>query len=147
VPREELIATIARVQVQRSPLEPGPRGQRVYDPAPLLEVDRAEVGPGGLVGLTDGGPVVDAHHVDHPQSRNVRGVNGVSVLPRAHCAALRERFGARAADGCAGESLQLDTVDDAVQDVMAFLADGRRGSSLSTDGTGQVAAGARLRRA
>ncbi len=31
------------------------------------------------------------------------------MLPRAHYAQLRERFGERAADGCAGESLLLDT--------------------------------------
>lgn len=103
------VATVLRVQVQRSPLKPGPRGQRVYDPAPLLEVPEAEVGPDGLVGLGPEGRFVDAHHVEHPQSRNVRRVNGLSVLPRAHYRQLRERFGARAVDGCAGESLLLDT--------------------------------------
>jgi hypothetical protein len=105
----EHVATVLRVQVQRSPLKPGPRGQRVYDPSPLLEVPEAEVGPDGLVGLGPDGPLVDAHHVDHPLSRNVRRVNGLSVLPRAHYLQLRARFGAHAVDGCAGESLLLDT--------------------------------------
>jgi hypothetical protein len=126
----------------------------------------------------------------------VRGVNGLSVLPRAHYEALRARFGAHAVDGCAGESLLLDTagplgeddlagdllldtvdgpplvltagqaappcveftrwllgvepetaVDDAVQEGLAFLADGRRGFYLTASATGRVAAGARLRRA
>lgn len=105
----DVVGTVVRLQVQRSPLKPGPRGARTYDPAPLLEVPEVEVGPGGVVGLGPEGRVVDAHHVDHPQSRNVRGVNGLSVLPRSHYDALRERFGEHAVEGCAGEGLLLDT--------------------------------------
>jgi hypothetical protein len=105
----EVIGTVVRLQVQRSRLKPGPATTRVYDPAPLLEVPGLDVGPRGVVGVTASGPVVDVHHADHADSRNRRLANGVSLLPRAHYAALRERFGAHLVDGIAGESVLLDT--------------------------------------
>lgn len=106
----EVVGTVARVQVQRSRLKPGPRGARRYDPSPLLEVEALELGPRGVVGLGAGGVrVVDVHHADHPDTRNVKLTNGISLLPRAHYAALRQRFGAHLVDGVAGESLLLDT--------------------------------------
>ena len=103
------IGTVARLQVQRSRLKPGPATTRVYDPGPLLEVEALEVGPRGVVGQTTDGPVLDVHHADHPDSRNRRLTNGLSLLPRAHYAVLRERYGAHLVDGVAGESLLLDT--------------------------------------
>lgn len=103
------IGTVARLQVQRSRLKPGPRGARVYDPAPLLEVAALDVGPRGVVGQAEDGPVLDVHHADHPDTRNARLANGLSLLPRAHYAALRARYGTHLADGAAGESLLLDT--------------------------------------
>jgi len=103
------LGTVARLQVQRSRLKPGPRGARVYDPSPLLEVDALDVGPRGVVGQTADGPVLDVHHADHPDSRNVRLTNGLSLLPRAHYAALRSRYGPHLVDGAAGETLLLDT--------------------------------------
>ena len=105
----EVIGTVVRLQVQRSPLKPGPRGSRVYDPSPLLEVPALDVGPRGVVGVTPDGPVLDVHHADHPQSRNVKLLNGLSLLPWAHYERLRERFGPHVVDGAAGESLLLDT--------------------------------------
>ena len=107
----QVLGTVVRLQVQRSPLKPGPRGTRVYDPAPLLEVAALEVGPRGVVGLPwdDGGaPLLDVHHADHPAGKH-RGVNGLSLLPLAHYERMRQRFGAHLADGVAGESLLLDT--------------------------------------
>ena len=103
------VGTVVRLQVQRSRLKPGPAASRVYDPAPLLEVEALEVGPRGVVGQTSDGPVLDVHHADHPDSRNRRLANGLSLLPRAHYAALRQRYGAHLVDGVAGESLLLDT--------------------------------------
>jgi hypothetical protein len=103
------LGTVARLQVQRSRLKPGPAGSRAYDPAPLLEVEALEVGPRGVVGQTTDGPVLDVHHADHPDSRNRRLGNGLSLLPRAHYATLRKRYGPHLADGVAGESLLLDT--------------------------------------
>ena len=103
------VGTVARLRVQRSRLKPGPAAARVYDPGPLLEVEALEVGPRGVVGQTTDGTVLDVHHADHPDSRNVQLYNGLSVLPRAHYLQLRERFGPHVVDGAAGESLLLDT--------------------------------------
>ena len=100
----ELIGTVVRLQVQRSRLKPA----RVYDPAPLLEVDALEVSPHGVVGLARGERVLDVHHADHPDSRN-RGSNGLSLLPRWHYDELRSRYGDHLVDGAAGESVLLDT--------------------------------------
>lgn len=110
----DVIATVVRLQVQRSRLKPGERGARRYDPAPLLEVRALDVGPRGVVGRPGEGPgqgegVLDVHHADHPDTRNVKLVNGLSLLPRAHYAAMRARFGPHLVDGSAGESVLLDT--------------------------------------
>jgi hypothetical protein len=106
----EVLGTVVRLQVQRSRLKPGERGARRYDPAPLLEVPVLEIGPRGVVGIdASGARVVDVHHADHPDSRNVKLTNGLSLLPRPHYALMRERFGPRLRDGIAGESLLLDT--------------------------------------
>ena len=61
------------------------------------------------VGLHRDGPVLDVHHADHPDSRNVRLRNGLSLLPRASADALRARYGEHLVDGAAGESLLLET--------------------------------------
>ena len=105
----EVLGTVVRLQVQRSRLKPGPSGTRVYDPSPLLQVDALEVGPRGVVGLTADGPVLDVHHADHPDSRNRRMVNGLSLLPRAHYDALQARYGSHLVEGVAGEGLLLET--------------------------------------
>lgn len=127
-----VVGTVVRLQVQRAPLKPGPPGERVYDPSPLLEVPSLEVGPRGARGLLPDGPVLDAHHADHPRSRNVRLVNGLSVLPRAHYAQLRARYGPRVVDGSAGESLLLDTPGPLTEDDLrgALLLDTVDGGPL-----------------
>lgn len=124
----EVLGTVVRLQVQRSRLKPGPRAGRVYDPAPLLEVPALEVQPQGAVGITESGPVLDVHHADHPDTRN-RGLNGLSLLPRAHYARLRARFGEHLVDGVAGESLLLQTegpweLDDLRGELALETADG-----------------------
>ena len=101
----ELIGTVVRLQVQRSRLKPA----RAYDPSPLVEVPALDVGPRGVVGVTPDGPVLDVHHADHPDSRNRRLLNGLSLLPRSHYAELRSRYGDHLVDGVAGESVLLDT--------------------------------------
>ena len=105
-----VLGTVVRLQVQRSRLKPGLRGARVYDPAALLEVTALDVGPRGVVGVTTTGPVLDVHHADHPDSRNVRLVNGLSLLTRGHYDRLRQAYGPHLVDGVAGESLLLDAV-------------------------------------
>ncbi len=104
-----VLGTVARLQVQRSRLKPGERGARRYDPTPLLEVAALDVGPRGVVGQGPDGPVADVHHADVPDGRNVRLLNGLSLLPRSHYDRMRRRFGAHVVDGVAGESLLLDT--------------------------------------
>jgi len=105
----EVIGTVVRLQVQRSRLKPGERGARIYDPSPLLEVAALQVGPRGVVGQTADGPVLDVHHADHPDSRNVKLVNGLSLLPRAHYTTMSQTFGPHLVEGMAAESLLLDT--------------------------------------
>ncbi len=132
------IGTVARLQVQHAPLKPGPRGARVYDPSPLVEVAWLEVGPRGVRG-PDG--LLDAHHADHPLSRNVRLTNGLSVLPRTHADAVRDRFGEHAVVGCAGENVLLETPAPLTSaDLTGVLlldtvqADGRPGEPLELTG-------------
>ncbi|MCW2681073.1 MAG: hypothetical protein JWM62_2474 [Frankiales bacterium] len=105
----KVLGTVVRLQVQRSRLKPGPRGARVYDPSPLLEVSTLEVGPRGVVGWVDGESHLDVHHADHSDSRNNQLRNGLSLLPGAHYDRMRSRFGEHLVDGVAGESLLLDT--------------------------------------
>lgn len=104
----ELIGTVVRLQVQRARLKPGPKATRAFDPSPLREVDALELGPAGVTGHVDGQVLLDVHHADHPDTR-FRGVNGLSLLPRAHYDLLRSRFGDHLVDGVAGESLLLET--------------------------------------
>lgn len=105
----EPVGTVVRLQVQRSPLKPGPPLGRRYLTEPLAQVTALRVEPRGVRGLTAGGELPDVHHADHPQSRNTRLVNGLSVMSLGDYAYLRSRYGPHLADGTAGESLLLDT--------------------------------------
>jgi hypothetical protein len=107
-----LLGTVVRLQVQRSRLKPGPRGARVYDPAPVLQVEALEIGPRGCVGLLGAERVLDVHHADHPDTRNVGLVNGLSLLPQSHYDRLQARYGDHLAVGTAGESVLLDLPGD-----------------------------------
>jgi len=107
VRRAVIVGTVVRLQVQRSRLKPGPPTTRVYDPAPLLEVEALEVGPLGCVGLLGADRVLDVHHADHEDTRN-RGGNGLSLLPTSAYDNLQSRYGAHLATGIVGESVLLD---------------------------------------
>ncbi len=104
----ELIGTVARLQVQRSRLKPGPAGARVYDPTPLLEVDALEVGPRGCVGRLGEATFVDVHHADHPDTRNVKLANSLSLLSGAAYPRLQSLYGEHLRVGAAGESVLVD---------------------------------------
>lgn len=118
-----VIGVVGRLQVQRSRLKPGSPATRRYDPSPLVEVEALEVGPRGCRGLVDGAWVLDVHHADHPDSRNVSLVNGLSVLPRRHYARMSARYGAHLSVGVAGESVLLETATDlVVEDLAGELA-------------------------
>ena len=104
----ELIATVVRLQVQRTRLKPGPALTRVYDPTPLQQVEALEVGPQGCVGLLGKERLLDVHHSEHPDTRNVKRVNGLSLLPRSHYARMSRIYGEHLVEGVAGESVLLD---------------------------------------
>jgi hypothetical protein len=61
-----LLGPIVRLQVQRDPLKV--KGV-AYDPAGILAVDEAAIGPQGIVGRHDGTWVLDTHHAAHPRSQ------------------------------------------------------------------------------
>lgn len=97
------IGRVALLQVQRCPLRRDAR----YDPAPLLPVAAAAIGSRGMLGLVDGGWVVDAHHAAHPDVRG-RGLRPLSVGFSSHYAAMASRFG-DVPLGIAGENVVIET--------------------------------------
>jgi hypothetical protein len=119
----ELIGTVIRLQVQRSRLKPGPAATRLYDPAPITEVQQLDIGPRGVTG--DG--ILDVHHADHPDTRNVKLLNGVSLMTASRYRALRATYGEHLVDGIAGESVLLDTehLDDLSGGLVLETDDGR----------------------
>ena len=124
------LGRIVRLQLQRDSLKAGPPGGRWYDPAPLLSVDALYVTADG-VALDPTGAPLDVHHARHPQSKNRRGINGVSVCFTSHYARMRERFGAHVTDGIAGENILVEsdrhlTLDDFAGGLLLEGGDGRR---------------------
>jgi hypothetical protein len=104
------LGRIAFLQIQRSSLKTGEKPGRVYDPAPLLSVDRLWVGPDGALGEGPGGSwLVDVHHRAHPLTKNEDGAHGVSLGFTSHYALMRGRFGPRITVGCAGENIIIET--------------------------------------
>jgi len=104
------LGSLIRLQIQRATLKTGAKPNRIYDPAPLLAVDRLAVGPDGVLGAgTDGAWLVDVHHRAHPATKNEDGLHGVSVGFTAHYRAMHARFGERLTLGCAGENLIAQT--------------------------------------
>lgn len=124
------IGTIARLQIQRSSLKTGEKPNRVYDPTPLLPVQRLTVTPDGVLGASaDGGWMVDVHHRAHPETKNEDGLHGVSLGFTSHYAAMRERFGNHIVVGCAGENVivtaeRMFTYEDLAGGVAVVTADG-----------------------
>jgi hypothetical protein len=104
------LGPIVRLQIQRSKLKLGEKPNRYYDPAPLLAVDELTLTPqGALVRLPNGGALVDVHHAEHPDTRNLDRTNDLSVGFTTHYAAMRQRFGGHLVDGCAGENILVET--------------------------------------
>jgi hypothetical protein len=118
------LGSVVRLQVQRAPLKPGSRGSRVYDPSPLLEVEALDVGPRGCTGRAAGEQVLDVHHADHPQTRNRRLGNGLSLLSRTAYVRLRQAYGDHLVDGIAGESVLLDTFEPGAGGLLLETDDG-----------------------
>jgi MOSC domain-containing protein YiiM len=103
-----VLGPVVRLQVQRGRLKPGERGSRVYDPAPLHEVDALHVSAAGCLGRSGDAWLVDVHHAAHPDSRHTPHAP-VSLLTTGSYRALRERFGPHLADGVAGENVLVDS--------------------------------------
>lgn len=97
-----LLGTLVRLQIQLSSLKQGEKPDQWYDPSPLMAVGALRLDAKGA--SLEGG-ALDVHHADHPQSRQRRGENAVSVGFTGHYARMRTRFGAPVADGIAGENL------------------------------------------
>jgi len=105
-----VIGTLSRLQIQRSSLKVGAKPDRRYDPGAILPVERACLGPAGVLGLDPaGGWIVDVHHQGHPETKNEDGLHGISVGFSTHYVAMRERFGNRITPGCAGENLLAES--------------------------------------
>ena len=104
------LGRVVRLQIQRSSLKTGEKPRRVYDPSPLLLVERLAVSSDGALGETAGGSwIVDVHHRAHPRTKNSDGAHGISLGFTSHYAAMRERFGSRIEPGCAGENILVTT--------------------------------------
>jgi hypothetical protein len=125
------VGRIVRLQIQRSSLKTGEKPTRVYDPAPLLAVDRLALGPEGALGEgSDGSWLVDVHHRAHPRTKNEDGAHGVSLGFTSHYALMRDRFGERITLGCAGENIIVETerritLEDLGGGVVLLAPDGR----------------------
>jgi hypothetical protein len=104
-----LIGTVTRLQIQESSLKVGENPRR-YDPSPLRPIPALEVSTAGVVALDeDGSCLIDIHNQQHPASKNVRGVNGLSFGFTTHYAKMRERFGPHLTNGIAGENILIQT--------------------------------------
>lgn len=103
---ERLLGPIVRIQVQRDPLKTRGIG---YDPAGILAVNEAAIGPQGIVGRHDQSWVLDTHHAAHPRSQ-AGGRRALSIGFTGHYDRMAQRFGA-APLGCAGENLIVKTTD------------------------------------
>jgi hypothetical protein len=125
------VGRIVRLQIQRSSLKTGEKPARVYDPTPLLAVDRLALGPEGALGEgSDGSWLVDVHHRAHPRTKNEDGAHGVSLGFTSHYALMRDRLGERITLGCAGENIIVETerriaLEDLEGGVVLLAPDGR----------------------
>ena len=101
---------VVRLQIQRSSLKTGEKPHRVYDPAPILTVDRLSVSPDGALGeAAHSAWVVDIHHRMHPSTKNPDGEHGISLGFTSHYDVMRARLGDRITPGCAGENILVET--------------------------------------
>lgn len=121
---EKVLGRIVALQVQRDPLKQRGVG---YDPSPVLQVKEASLDAQGMVGRSDDGWVVDAHHPAHPRARG-GGNRALSIGFTEHYDRIAARFG-RGELGCGGENIIVEsdrriTVDDLAGTVVIRTDDG-----------------------
>ena len=101
---------VVRLQIQRSSLKTGEKPHRVYDPTPILTVDRLSVSPDGALGeAAQDAWMVDIHHRMHPSTKNPDGEHGISLGFTSHYDVMRAQLGDRITPGCAGENILVET--------------------------------------
>lgn len=104
------IGKIKHLQIQRFALKLGEKPNVSYNPAPLLLVPHLQLMPAGVIGITaDGMAIIDVHNVQHPNSRNREGINGISFNFTSHYQTIRDTYGEHMYDGCAGENILIET--------------------------------------
>jgi hypothetical protein len=124
------LGRIVGLQIQRSSLKVGPRGDRYFDPAPLLRVEALYITQHGATADPDGAQP-DVHNELHPASKNAGGKNDISIGFTSHYATMRARFGERVRDGIAGENILVAcerslALHDLAGGVLIVGDDGRR---------------------
>ncbi|MCJ7726831.1 MAG: hypothetical protein MUP76_10645 [Acidimicrobiia bacterium] len=97
------LGRIVLIQIQRSMVKF--KGVR-YDPAPLLAVSEAAIGPLGITGVHDGAHVMEVHHAAHPSQRG-GGNRTLSMGFTGHYELMAARFG-EVPVGIGGENLIVE---------------------------------------
>lgn len=125
------LGRVCRLQIQRSSLKAGPPKGRHFDPAPLAEVGAFVLTADGVEVRGVGDVTLDVHHARHSESKNVNGINDVSVGFTGHYRGIRARFGEHIVDGIAGENILVArdgvvTLDDISGGLLITGDDGRR---------------------
>jgi len=106
------IGTVQFLQIQRESLKEGEHQNHIYNPAPLLTVEKIQLTPDGIVGHTARDEeIIDVHNVNHHGSKN-RGNNNISIGFLQNYDAMRNRFGDHLSDGIAGENIIVDVEVD-----------------------------------
>jgi hypothetical protein len=106
------IGTVKWVQIQRKSLKIGEEPDHVYRSDALLVVDKLQLTPGGVLGMSvDGTVIIDVHHIAHPYTR-FRGNNRISFGFLQHYQAISEYFEQEIKVGCGGENIMIDAEID-----------------------------------
>lgn len=100
------LGKIVLLQIQTAALKVPAEPEQRYDPVALLAVPDLTFTASGAQTLLPNGEVIrDIHNADHPQSKNSKGKNDLSIGFTSHYAEMRERYGEHLSAGIAGESI------------------------------------------
>ena len=123
------LGPIVRLQIQTQPLKTGDGDNRWYNTRWIEAVSALRLTRQGVVGLVEGEERLDAHHRDHPQSRNRQhrgSANGISFNVTPHYAQIGRQFGEHMWPGSGGENILIESA------APVTAADFRRGLLLQT---------------